>query len=76
MRRIREMRRLIADLSPNVLEQLGLTSSSASIRQFVNTFSRTFSGKVRLRMTRLDKLPRSSEIMLYRLVAGVFLERH
>ena len=66
---IQEMRRLIADLSPNVLEQLGLP---ASIRQFVNTFSRTFSGKVRLRMTRLDKLPRSSEIMIYRLVQECF----
>ena len=63
------MRRLIADLSPNVLEQLGLP---ASIRQIVNTFSRTFAGKVRLRMTRLDKLPRSSEIMLYRLVQECF----
>ena len=66
---IREMRRLIADLSPNVLEQLGLP---ASIRQIVNTFSRTFAGKVSLRMTRLDKLPRSSEIMLYRLVQECF----
>ena len=66
---IHEMRRLISDLSPNVLEQLGLP---ASIRQFVTNFSRTFPGKVRLRMSRVDKLPRGSEIMLYRLVQECF----
>ena len=66
---IQEMRRLISDLSPNVLEQLGLP---ASIRQCVTNFSRTFSGKVRLRMTRVDNLPRGSQIMLYRLVQECF----
>lgn len=66
---INEMRRLISDLSPNVLEQLGLP---ASIRQFVTNFSRTFSGKIQLRMSRVDKLPRGSQIMLYRLVQECF----
>lgn len=66
---IQEMRRLISSLSPNVLEQLGLP---ASVRQFVSNFSRTFSGKVRVRMTQLEKIPRSSEIMLYRLVQECF----
>ena len=66
---IREMRRLISDLSPNVLEQLGLP---ASIRQCVTNFSRGFSGKVQLRMTRVDNLPRGSQIMLYRLVQECF----
>ena len=66
---IREMRRLISALSPNVLEQLGLP---ASVRQVVSNFSRTFPGKVRVRMSHLEKLPRSSEIMLYRLVQECF----
>ena len=66
---IQEMRRLISALSPNVLEQLGLP---ASVRQVVSNFSRTFPGKVRVRMSHLEKLPRSSEIMLYRLVQECF----
>lgn len=66
---IQEMRRLISALSPNVLEELGLP---ASIRQFVNTFSRTFQGRVRMRMSRLDQLPKTSQIMLYRLVQECF----
>ena len=66
---IREMRRLISALSPNVLEELGLP---ASIRQFVTTFSRTFAGRVRVRMSGLDKLPQGSQIMLYRLVQECF----
>lgn len=66
---IREMRRLISALSPNVLEVLGLP---ASIRQFVTTFSRTFAGRVRFRMSGLDKLPQGSQIMLYRLVQECF----
>ena len=66
---IQEMRRLISALSPNVLEQLGLP---ASVRQVVSNFSRTFPGKVRVRMSQLDQLPRSSQIMLYRLVQECF----
>ncbi len=66
---IREMRRLISALSPNVLEELGLP---ASIRQFVTTFSRTFAGRVRVRMSGIEKLPRGSQIMLYRLVQECF----
>jgi two-component system sensor histidine kinase DegS len=66
---IREMRRLISALSPNVLEVLGLP---ASIRQFVTTFSRTFAGRVKFRMSGLDKLPQGSQIMLYRLVQECF----
>ena len=66
---IEEMRRLIAALSPNVLEDLGLP---ASIRQFVSNFRRTFTGDVNLQMSGLDHLPKSTQIMVYRLVQECF----
>ena len=66
---IEEMRRLIAALSPNVLEDLGLP---ASIRQFVSNFRRTFAGQVSLQMSGLDHLPKSTQIMIYRLVQECF----
>jgi signal transduction histidine kinase len=60
-----EMRRLISALSPNVLEELGLP---ASIRQTVKNVSRTFPGRVRVRMSNIDRLPKTIQIMMYRLV--------
>ena len=62
---IGEMRRLISALSPNVLEELGL---GASIRQTVKNFGRTFPGRVRVRMSNVESLPKGTEIMMYRLV--------
>lgn len=66
---IQEMRRLIAALSPSVLEELGL---QASIRHVVNNFSRTFPGEVSLRMPEFNNLPKGTEIMIYRLVQECF----
>lgn len=66
---IQEMRRLIAALSPSVLEELGL---QASIRHVVNNFSRTFPGDVSLRMAEFKNLPKGTEIMIYRLVQECF----
>jgi len=66
---IRDMRRLIAALSPTVLEQLGL---EAALRHFVTGFSRSFPIHVRLKLARLGPLPRDTEIMLYRLVQECF----
>lgn len=66
---IRDMRRLIAALSPSVLEQLGL---AAALRQFVNNFSRTFPVHVRFKVSRVGPLPQDTEIMLYRLVQECF----
>ncbi len=62
---IGEMRRLISALSPNVLEELGL---AASVRQTVKNFSRTFAGRVRVRMSQVEELPKGTQIMVYRLV--------
>jgi signal transduction histidine kinase len=62
---ILEMRRLIAALSPAVLEQLGL---AAAIRQLVARFQRIHTARVRLQLSRLGALPKKMESILYRLV--------
>ncbi len=62
---ILEMRRLIAALSPAVLEQLGL---GAALRQLVNRFRRLHPCRVRLHLARLGPIAQKTEIILYRLV--------
>jgi signal transduction histidine kinase len=64
-RTILEMRRLIAALSPAVLEQLGL---GAALRQLVNRFRRLHPCRVRLHLARLGNLSQNTEIIVYRLV--------
>jgi signal transduction histidine kinase len=61
---ILHMRRLIADLSPAVLEQLGL---AAGLRQLVNRFRQKHSIKVRLHIGKLPKLAPDFQIVVYRL---------
>jgi signal transduction histidine kinase len=68
-RTILEMRRLIAALSPAVLEQLGL---GAALRQLVNRFRRLHPMRVKLHLGRLGRLPQQTEIIVYRLVQECF----
>lgn len=68
-RTILEMRRLIAALSPAVLEQLGL---GAAIRQLVNRFRRLHPIRVKLQLARLGRLPQGTEIIVYRLAQECF----
>ena len=68
-RTIIEMRRLIAALSPAVLEQLGL---GAALRQLVNRFRGLHPIRVKLQLTKLGRLPQSTEIIVYRLVQDCF----
>lgn len=68
-RTILEMRRLIAALSPAVLEQLGL---GAALRQLVNRFRRLHPIRIKLHLGRLGRLPQSTEIIVYRLVQECF----
>jgi len=68
-RTILEMRRLIADLSPAVLEQLGL---GAALRQLVNRFQRLHPCRIRLQLTKMGALPQQLEIIAYRLVQECF----
>lgn len=62
---ILEMRRLIAALSPAVLEQLGL---APALRQLVNRFRQAYGCRVKLQLGHLDPLPRRIAIIVYRLV--------
>ncbi len=64
-RTILEMRRLIAALSPAVLEQLGL---GAAMRQLVNRFRRLHPIRVKLLLAKMGRLPQHTEIIVYRLV--------
>ncbi len=68
-RTIIEMRRLIAALSPAVLEQLGL---GAALRQLVTRFRRLHPIRVKLQLTKLGRLPQGTEIIVYRLVQECF----
>jgi signal transduction histidine kinase len=69
-RTILEMRRLIAALSPAVLEQLGL---GAALRQLVNRFQRLHPAcEVKLQLSRMGQLPHQIEIISYRLVQECF----
>ncbi|MBI3210433.1 MAG: GAF domain-containing sensor histidine kinase [Candidatus Solibacter usitatus] len=60
-----EIRRLIAALSPAVLEQLGL---GAALRQLVSRHRRSYPVRIKLQLTRMQNLPKKSEIIVYRLV--------
>jgi signal transduction histidine kinase len=62
---ILEIRRLIAALSPAVLEQLGL---GAAVRQLVSRFRRRHPCKVRLHVNRIGGLPKTTETIVYRLL--------
>ncbi len=68
-RTILEMRRLIAALSPAVLEQLGL---GAALRQLVNRFQRLHPCRVKLQLSKMGALPQQIEIIAYRLVQECF----
>ncbi len=64
-----EIRRLIAALSPAILEQMGL---AAALRQLIGRFRRIHSADVRLRLPRRLDVSKMVEIILYRLVQEVF----
>jgi signal transduction histidine kinase len=66
---ILEMRRLIAALSPAVLEQLGL---GAALRQLAARFQRLHPCRVRLQLSKLEDLPQQTEIIAYRLIQECF----
>ncbi len=64
-----EIRRLISDLSPAVLEQLGL---AAAVRQLANRFCALHPVRVRLQLADLPRLPQRIEIVLYRVAQECF----
>jgi signal transduction histidine kinase len=68
-RTILEMRRLIAALSPAVLEQFGL---GAALRQLINMFQRLHPCRVKLQLSKMGILPQQIEVIAYRLVQECF----
>ena len=62
---ILDIRRLISDLSPAVLEQLGL---GAAVRQLVNRFQKAYPCTVRLHVGKLTDVPHKVQIVTYRLL--------
>ena len=65
-----EIRRIIAALSPSVLEQLGL---AAALRQLTSKFRRVHPARVKLYLSpRISRLPTETEIITYRLVQECF----
>ncbi|MGE5648415.1 MAG: sensor histidine kinase [Acidobacteriota bacterium] len=64
-RTVAEIRRVLADLSPAVLEQLGLV---AAVRQLLNEMRRRHGVEVRLDTARLGRVPKKTEIVAYRIV--------
>ncbi|MDX1980636.1 MAG: GAF domain-containing sensor histidine kinase [Bryobacteraceae bacterium] len=62
---ILEIRRLLAALSPAVLEQLGL---AAALRQLVTRMRQMHPVRVKLQLHRLQQLPKGLESIVYRLV--------
>jgi len=68
-RTILEMRRLIAALSPAVLEQLGL---GAALRQLINRFQRLHPCRIKLQLSKMGILPQQIEVIAYRLIQECF----
>lgn len=65
---ILEIRRLIAALSPAILEQMGL---AAAIRQLVGRFRMVHPAEVRIHLPRRLDLPKRVEIIVYRLIQEI-----
>ncbi len=64
-RSIEEIRRLVADLSPAVLEHLGL---EAALRRLISRFERSYGIPVRAELRLRREVPKRLERVLYRLV--------
>jgi signal transduction histidine kinase len=65
-----EIRRLIAALSPAILDQMGL---AAALRQLVHRFRRLHpNANIRILLPRRLELPKRVEILVYRLIQEVF----
>jgi signal transduction histidine kinase len=64
-----EIRRLIAALSPAILDQMGL---AAALRQLVGRFRALHPAEVHLHLARQITLPKKIEIIVYRLVQEIF----
>ncbi len=64
-RTVAEIRRVLADLSPAVLEQLGL---AAAVRRLLRQLKQIHGVDVRLDAPRTARLPRQTEVAAYRII--------
>jgi signal transduction histidine kinase len=64
-RTVAEIRRVLSDLSPAVLEQLGL---AAAVRQLLSQTRRMHGVDARLNAARLGRVPQKTEVAAYRIV--------
>lgn len=64
-RTILDIRRLISDLSPAVLEQLGL---GAAVRQLCNRFKQAYPCRMKVQVGKLGDIPQRVQIVTYRLL--------
>ena len=62
---VREIRRVLSDLSPAVLDQLGL---AAAVRQLLHRLREVHGIAIRLNVEKLGPLPNKTAIIVYRLV--------
>jgi len=70
---LHEVRRFIADLRPGGLEELGL---AAALADYIRGFANAYDARVTLEAEPLPRLPRESEIVLYRIVQEALQNAH
>ncbi|MBK9712241.1 MAG: sensor histidine kinase [Kouleothrix sp.] len=70
---LHEVRRFIADLRPGALEDQGL---AAALSEYVRGYNNAYSGQVTLEADPLPRLPRETEIVLYRIVQEALQNAH
>jgi two-component system sensor histidine kinase DegS len=70
---LQEVRRFIADLRPGGLEEHGL---AAALADYVRGYANAYNARVALDVEPLPRLPRESEIVLYRIVQEALQNAH
>jgi two-component system sensor histidine kinase DegS len=70
---LQEVRRFIADLRPGILDDQGLV---AAIGDYVQRYANAYSARVSIDAEPLPRLPRETEIVLYRIVQEALQNAH
>jgi len=70
---LQEVRRFIADLRPGALDEHGL---AAALHEYIRTYNNAYVAKVALEADALPRLPRETEIVLYRIVQEALQNAH
>ena len=70
---LREVRRFIADLRPGALEEQGL---AAALAEYLRSYNNAYDAHAMLEAEPLPRLPRETEIVLYRIVQEALQNAH